>query len=64
MKLGLLGMKEGEKRTLYIHPELGFGTADTFFPNSLLVIEVEVVQADGPASTAAILPKTDDLFIR
>lgn len=66
MKLGVLGMKEGETRTIYIHPELGFGTDDAFFPNSLLMIEVEVIQADGPANTAAALPTkiADDLFIR
>lgn len=45
---GLLGMKEGEKRTLYIHPDLGFGTRGTLPPNSLLTFEIEVVQANAP----------------
>jgi peptidylprolyl isomerase len=43
---GLLGMKEGEKRTLFIHPDLGYGTHEP--PNSLLMFEVEVVQANAP----------------
>lgn len=42
---GMLGMKVGEKRILYIHPELGYGDADgiPIPPNSLLIFEVEVV---------------------
>lgn len=42
---GLLGMKEGEKRRIYIHPDLGYGTAGHLPPNSLLVFDVEVVSA-------------------
>lgn len=41
---GLLGMKEGEKRILYIHPELAFGVSGNLPPNSLLIFEVEVVK--------------------
>ncbi len=48
LKKGLLGMKEGEKRTLFIHPDLGFGTRGNFPPNSLLTFEIEVVQANAP----------------
>lgn len=44
--LGIAGMQEGEKRTLYIHPELGYGTSGQLLPNSLLVFEVEVLQAN------------------
>lgn len=44
---GILGMKEGEKRTIYIHPDLGYGTNGFVKPNSLLTFEVEVIQADG-----------------
>jgi len=43
---GLVGMKEGEKRTLYIHPDYGYGTQGYLPPNSLLVFEIEVVKAD------------------
>lgn len=42
---GLLGMKEGEKRTLYIHPELAYGTNGQLPPNSLLVFEIELIKA-------------------
>lgn len=43
---GLVGMQEGEKRTLYIHPEYGYGTQGYLAPNSLLVFEIEVVKAN------------------
>jgi peptidylprolyl isomerase len=48
LKIGLLSMKEGEKRILYIHPDLAFGTKGGLFfpPNSLLICEVEVLKAD------------------
>lgn len=42
---GIVGMKEGEKRTLYIHPELGYGTSGVLPPNSLLAFEIEVVKS-------------------
>ncbi len=47
---GLVGMKEGEKRTLFIHPEMAYGVAGHLPPNSLLIFEVEVVKADTTAS--------------
>lgn len=43
---GVVGMKEGEKRTLYIHPEFGFGTNGYLAPNALLTFEIEVVKAN------------------
>ncbi len=43
---GLIGMKEGEKRTLYIHPELAYGLAGHLPPNSLLIFEVEILKAN------------------
>lgn len=45
-ELGVLGMKEGEKRTLTIAPDLGYGDADlgTIPPNSTLIFEVELVK--------------------
>lgn len=48
LKKGLLGMKEGEKRTLFIHPDLAFGTRGSLPPNSLLTFEIEIVQANAP----------------
>lgn len=53
---GILGMKEGEKRTLFIHPELGYGTSGYLPPNSLLTFEVEVLKAN-----AAPAPVMDSL---
>lgn len=43
---GISGMKEGEKRKLYIHPDLGYGTSGHFPPNSLLIFDIEVVKAN------------------
>lgn len=42
---GLVGMKEGEKRKIYVHPDLGYGTSGHMPPNTLLVFEVEVVNS-------------------
>lgn len=48
LKQGMIGMKEGEKRTIYIHPELAYGTKGALPPNSLLTFEIEVVKTDNP----------------
>lgn len=45
---GLDGMKEGEKRIVYIHPDLGYGTQGALPPNSLLIFEVEIIKAEAP----------------
>ncbi len=42
-KKGIIGMKKGEKRTLFIHPEIGFDTSGNIPPNSLLIFDIEVV---------------------
>lgn len=52
---GLVGMQEGEKRTLYIHPDLAYGSSGIFPPNSLLTFDVEVLKADVPAEKDASL---------
>ncbi len=39
---GVLGMKVGEKRRIFIHPELGYGTSGQLLPNALLIFEIEV----------------------
>jgi peptidylprolyl isomerase len=46
---GLVGMKEGEKRIIYIHPDLGFGK-NSNPPNALLIFEVELLQLEGKLS--------------
>lgn len=50
LKTALVGMKEGEKRTIYIHPEYAYGTTGALPPNSLLTFEIEVVKAEAPIS--------------
>lgn len=44
-KEGVVGMKQGEKRRIYIHPDLGYGVGGPIPPNSLLTFDVEVVEA-------------------
>jgi peptidylprolyl isomerase len=44
----IVGMKEGEKRIIFVHPERGYGTSGQLPPNSLLIFEVEVTKAETP----------------
>ncbi|MBS0626292.1 MAG: FKBP-type peptidyl-prolyl cis-trans isomerase [Verrucomicrobia bacterium] len=49
LKAGMLGMKEGEKRIIYIHPTQGFGDSSAMAllpPNLLLIFEIEAIKAD------------------
>lgn len=46
LRLGLIGMKEGEKRIIYIHPDFAYKMHHNLPPNSLLTFEIEVVQAN------------------
>jgi peptidylprolyl isomerase len=50
LRAGLIGMKEGEKRVVYIHPELAYGTSGGVPPNSLLTFEIELVKANAPTT--------------
>lgn len=59
-KKGIVGMKEGGKRRLYVHPDLGYGTQGPLPPNSLLIFEIEVVKADTPEDEEAMLEEEDD----
>ncbi len=43
---GIIGMKEGEKRRLYVHPDLGYGTSGQLPPNELLIFDIEAVKAN------------------
>ena len=43
---GIAGMKEGEKRRLYVHPDLGYGTTGQLPPNELLIFDIELVKAN------------------
>ena len=49
LRSGLVGMKEGEKRIVYIHPDFAYGTSGCLPPNALLTFEVELVQANAPS---------------
>lgn len=51
----IVGMKEGEKRTIFIHPDLGYGTSGSLPPNSTLVFDIEVVKANAS-------PEQEDSF--
>lgn len=42
---GIAGMREGEKRMLYVHPDLAYGTSGQLPPNALLLFEIEVIKA-------------------
>ncbi len=50
---GVIGMREGEKRRVFIHPDLAYGVTGEVPPNSLLVFEIEVVQAGEQSSASA-----------
>lgn len=50
---GLIGMKEGEIRTLYLHPDLAYGKQSSLLPNALIIFEVEIVKAEGAADAHA-----------
>lgn len=55
---GIVGMKEGEKRRLFIHPDLGYGTLGNLPPNALLIFDIEVMKADaGKDGDGLALPK-------
>lgn len=55
---GLKGMKEGEIRKIFVHPDLGYGTSGHLPPNSLLIFEVELIKADSPEE--AMINQADD----
>lgn len=49
---GIAGMKEGEKRRLFVHPDLGYGKAGQLPPNSMLIFDIEVIKAESPEKDA------------
>lgn len=57
---GLKGMKEGEVRKIFVHPDLGYGKTGHLPPNSLLIFEVELIKANSPDQTG-LNTKDDDL---
>ncbi|MBA3722948.1 MAG: FKBP-type peptidyl-prolyl cis-trans isomerase [Parachlamydiaceae bacterium] len=62
---GIVGMKEGEKRRLFVHPDLGYGTTGQLPPNELLIFEIELVKAhsdDEKAGADASSTEDDEDF--
>ncbi len=51
---GIAGMKEGEKRRLFVHPDAGYGRTGQLLPNALLIFDIEVVKATSPEKEAAL----------
>lgn len=51
----LVGMKEGEKARIFVHPELGYGTAGQLPPNSLLIFDIEIIKADNKEKAAPLI---------
>lgn len=54
---GIVGMKEGEKRRLFIHPDLGYGTLGNLPPNALLIFDIEVMKADAGKEDNTLLQR-------
>ncbi len=65
----IVGMKEGEKREVFIHPDLAYGMNGFMPPNSLLKFEIEVVKAnvsqveESPLSANIKDQKTEEIAI-
>jgi peptidylprolyl isomerase len=57
---GVLGMKVGEKRRLFIHPEMGYGTSGQLLPNALLIFEIEVTELKPEPKEPAKVGKDED----
>lgn len=57
---GIVGMKEGEKRRLYVHPDLGYGTTGQLPPNELLIFDIEAVKANSDEAKGADKGLGDD----
>lgn len=58
---GLIGMKEGEKRRIFVHPDLGYGTSGHLPPNSLLIFDVEVIKPQSTKEEIAVSSEESDL---
>lgn len=51
LREAMVGMKEGEKRLIHIHPEKAYGTEGMLPPNSLLSFEIEIAKASVEETT-------------
>lgn len=59
---GLLGMKEGETRKIFVHPDLGYGVTGHLPPNSLLIFDVEVLKANNADAKDNDNQQTSDAY--
>jgi len=57
---GIAGMKEGEKRRLFVHPDVGYGRTGQLPPNSLLIFDIEVVKATSPEKDVSLADASED----
>ncbi|MCH9621225.1 MAG: hypothetical protein S4CHLAM20_06430 [Chlamydiia bacterium] len=57
----IVGMKIGEKREVYIHPELGYGVNSSLAPNALLTFEIELTGMEEPSKVNDELSEMKDL---
>lgn len=56
----VLGMRQGEKRQIFIHPDLGYGTSGQLSPNAMLIFEVEVADVKPKPEETSKDNQTDD----
>ena len=57
---GVMGMKVGEKRRIFIHPSLGYGTSGQLLPNALLIFDIELVKVEPAPKEEADDSTADD----
>lgn len=57
LRAAIVGMREGEKRVIHIHPDLAYGTRGYLSPNSLLTFEIEVVKANVESEKESLADK-------
>lgn len=57
--LGMQGMREGETRILYIHPDLAYGTSGQLPPNSLLIFEIKLIETLNESEETASVEVSD-----
>lgn len=45
-KLGVIGMQQGERRKIYIHPRLAYGEISPTAPQQVLIFDVEILEVN------------------
>jgi peptidylprolyl isomerase len=61
LRLGLLGMKEGETRTLYVHPDYAYGKKGEP-PNALFIFHVELIRTNGSAGAKTTVTREHQIL--